>query len=455
MTAAAVLVLGDAAAVAVSYLLGYYTRNLIFSALLHVVPPALPFELLQDKLYVLAAYPFVFAYEGLYTKRLVGWEETRRYLRGVFIATALVVIILFLWRIWVISRLAVGLALGYCIVLAPLTRALLKRLLVRTGLGVKPVVVLGAGGAAELFSRELAKHAVLGYDVVQRVDRRPSDASMDEVLARVTRTDVSLVVVSDAFSGLELQQLFRLAERRFAELMVVPNEALLQTSNTDVEQVGNVLVMKYRYNLLKPVNRYVKRGTELGLVALLAVLLAPLLGLLSLLVAVSSRGPVLFRQRRVGRCGREFSCLKLRTMFVDAESRLADLLKADARVRSEYEQFARIANDPRVTNVGRFLRRYSLDELPQLLNVLRGEMALVGPRPYLPAETTRIGEHLSTIVRVRPGMTGLWQVSGRASLPFRERCVLDDYYIRNWSLWMDFSIMLRTVRAVFGARGAY
>jgi lipopolysaccharide/colanic/teichoic acid biosynthesis glycosyltransferase len=142
-------------------------------------------------------------------------------------------------------------------------------------------------------------------------------------------------------------------------------------------------------------------------------------------------------------------------MYVDAEKRLPELLDGDAAARDEYERYARITRDPRVTPIGRFLRRFSLDELPQLWNVLRGDMALVGPRPYLPDEAGKVGAYLDTIVRVRPGMTGLWQVSGRAELPFRERNVLDEYYIRNWSLWMDLSIVVRTLRAVTGGRGAY
>jgi Undecaprenyl-phosphate galactose phosphotransferase WbaP len=213
--------------------------------------------------------------------------------------------------------------------------------------------------------------------------------------------------------------------------------------------------MKYRYNLLSPLNRYAKRMVELASSLVLALVLLPLFGLLAVLVRASSSGPVFFRQQRIGRQRRLFACVKFRTMYTDAEKRLPDLLDGDARTRAEYERYARITNDPRVTPIGRFLRRTSLDELPQVWNVLRGEMALVGPRPYLPREAEKVGEYLDTIVRVRPGMTGLWQVSGRAELPFRERNVLDEYYIRNWSLWMDLSILLRTLRAVVGGRGAY
>jgi Undecaprenyl-phosphate galactose phosphotransferase WbaP len=214
-------------------------------------------------------------------------------------------------------------------------------------------------------------------------------------------------------------------------------------------------VMKYRYSLLRPLNTFTKSALELAGTVLLLVLLAPLFLMLALLVKISSRGPILFHQKRIGRGRRLFECLKFRTMYQDAEQRLSEMLAGDERVRAEWLKYARITNDLRVTPIGRLLRRYSLDELPQLWNVMRGEMALVGPRPYLPVESDRIGDSLDTIVRVRPGMTGLWQVSGRTSLPFTERLTLDEYYIRNWSLWMDFSIVLRTLRAVVSARGAY
>jgi len=218
--------------------------------------------------------------------------------------------------------------------------------------------------------------------------------------------------------------------------------------------VGSILVMKYRYSLLRPLNTYAKLVVELTGTLLLLIVLSPVFLVLSIVVKVSSRGPVFFRQKRIGRGRRMFECLKFRTMHCDAERRLEEMLATDGALRAEWLNYARIPNDPRVTRPGRFLRRFSLDELPQFWNVLKGEMALVGPRPYLPVESDRIGESLDTIVRVRPGMTGLWQVSGRTSLPFKERLTLDEYYIRNWSLWMDFSIVLRTLRAVVGARGA-
>ncbi len=453
---AAALVAGDVLAVGLSYVVAYFIRNLILN---HGQPPGaqlLPLNMLMEKAYLLAVYPFVFAYEGLYTKRLTGWEETRRYFRGMFISTAFVTILLFMVRFWIVSRVVVLLALVVGIILVPLVRAALNRVLVRVRLRTQPLVLVGSEAAAELFRRELAAHRSLGYDIVELVSRTSADEPVEKLMERSSaHHGATVVVLSDAFAAEELRAIFRLAERRFADLMVVPNAALLQTSAAEIEQVGSVLVMKYRYNLLRPLNTRVKRALELAGSALLLVLFAPLLAVLALLVRFSSPGPVLFRQPRIGRHRKLFDCLKFRTMYADAEERLQVLLRNNPAMREEWERFARITDDPRVTPVGRFLRRYSLDELPQLFNVLRGEMALVGPRPYLPSETSKLGDYLDTITRVRPGLTGLWQVSGRAELPFAERMLLDEYYIRNWSLWMDFSIVLRTVRAVLGARGAY
>jgi Undecaprenyl-phosphate galactose phosphotransferase WbaP len=454
LVATALLVLGDCAAVFACYVLGYLVRSWLQTGIPNAFPSGLHFHTLAEKAFVLAVYPFVFAYEGLYTKRLVAWEEVRRYVRGVAIATAAVMILLFLWRMWIVSRVAVLLALVFSMVLTPIVRALLKRFLTALGLGRQQLSILGGGPAAEQFSKELARHRALGYVVARRVPHNPGAGMIEEALAQAGGPDHVLAVVSDSFTPDELRSVFRLAERQFAELLVVPTAALLQSTAAEVEQVGSTLVMKYRYNLLRPLNIYTKLALELVVTVLLLIALAPLFLVLSLVVKVSSWGPVLFRQKRIGRSRGVFDCLKFRTMYCDAEQRLEEMLASDATLREEWLKYARIPDDPRVTRVGRFLRRFSLDEWPQLWNVLRGEMALVGPRPYLPVESDRIGESLDTIVRVRPGMTGLWQVSGRTSLPFKERLTLDEYYIRNWSLWMDFSILLRTLRAVVGARGA-
>ncbi|MBN2536722.1 undecaprenyl-phosphate galactose phosphotransferase WbaP [candidate division WOR-3 bacterium] len=454
LSAGLVLMLGDLVAVSASYALAYLIRA---SVLTLVLPAAFPFSQVYDKSYLLVVYVFVFAYEGLYTKRLASWEETRRSFRGMVIATAAIMMLPFVLRQLILSRLIVLIAFLVGVALVPLVRLVLRRLLVSAGLLSQSLVLVGRPEMAELLRRELARHRSLGYQVSAHFEptgEEERDLARLRELLGANHYRAALLVFSDAFRPDELKQLFRLAEQSGQEVLVVPNSALLRTQAVETEPVGNLLVMRYRDNLLRPTNVFSKRIVELVLCTTIQVLLLPLTGLVALLVKVSSPGPVLFRQPRIGRNRELFNCLKFRTMRVDAESRLQELLARNPSVREEWEKYARMTNDPRVTTIGRFLRRFSLDELPQFWNVLRGEMSLIGPRPYLPRESGQIGDYLDTIVRVRPGMTGLWQVSGRSALPFRERLVLDEFYIRNWSLWMDFSILLRTFWVVLSGRGA-
>ncbi len=200
------------------------------------------------------------------------------------------------------------------------------------------------------------------------------------------------------------------------------------------------------------INGPVKRAFDILISLAALIILSPLLLTITVLVAGTSRGPVLFRQRRVGRGGASFNMLKFRSMHVDAEARLQELLDLDPCVRAEWQTFQKLANDPRVTWIGRFIRKSSLDELPQLINVLRGDMSIVGPRPILPTQRDFLGDHLLTYEAARPGITGLWQVRGRNDLPFSKRAELGTEYVENWSLGLDMSILAATVPAVFRAR---
>ena len=185
------------------------------------------------------------------------------------------------------------------------------------------------------------------------------------------------------------------------------------------------------------------------------VFVAPLMVAVAIAVFLEDGGPILFAHQRVGRGGRSFPCLKFRSMAVDAEARLEQVLAADPHARAEWAANHKLQNDPRITAVGDFLRRSSLDELPQLLNVLRGEMSLVGPRPVVQAEAAHYGHWFDSYCAVRPGITGLWQVSGRSDTRYRQRVALDVLYVRHKCLSMDFTILVRTVPAVLLRRGSY
>jgi lipopolysaccharide/colanic/teichoic acid biosynthesis glycosyltransferase len=204
--------------------------------------------------------------------------------------------------------------------------------------------------------------------------------------------------------------------------------------------------LQHNRNMLLPLNQLVA--------ALLLILLSPLLAIIVFLIWQSDGGPVLFAHYRVGYEGKLFRCMKFRTMLRNSEEVLSDLLRNDPQARVEWERDHKLVNDPRVTRIGSFLRRSSLDELPQLLNVLRGEMNLVGPRPITVAELARYGRVRWHYLSVRPGITGLWQVSGRNNTTYEQRVALDRRYVEQRSLWLDLGILLRTMRVVAAREGA-
>jgi Undecaprenyl-phosphate galactose phosphotransferase WbaP len=205
---------------------------------------------------------------------------------------------------------------------------------------------------------------------------------------------------------------------------------------------------------LRPGARFVKRAADFIGAVIGTILLAPVLAVIALLIRMDSLGSVFYRQERMGREGRIVTILKFRTMYEDADRKLAEILDADPALREEYEQYHKLQDDPRVTRIGKFLRRYSLDELPQILNVLRGDMSLVGPRAYMPSELAKMNGLARAVLQSPPGMTGLWQVSGRNRLSFADRVNLDVHYIQNWSPWLDLYLLVRTGPVVLSGEGA-
>jgi Sugar transferases involved in lipopolysaccharide synthesis len=233
----------------------------------------------------------------------------------------------------------------------------------------------------------------------------------------------------------------------------------LPMSATNASEIGQpprvaAEIMHYSESKDGAVYKFSRRALDIVVSAILIVVFFPLFALISLAIWIDSPGPIFFVQTRCGYGDRNFKVWKFRTMALDAEQRLADLLAESPEARAEYDRYHKLSNDPRITRIGRFLRKASLDELPQLLNTLKGEMSLIGPRPYLPSERPKIGPALPVILSVRPGVTGLWQVTARNNCTFAERVAIDCAYVRQRSLKADLHILVATVAAVVKARGA-
>jgi Undecaprenyl-phosphate galactose phosphotransferase WbaP len=237
--------------------------------------------------------------------------------------------------------------------------------------------------------------------------------------------------------------------------MVVPNLGGITNSAVAAKDLAGIFAVEIKYNLLDPWALRTKRALDVVATMVGGTLILPFLLMLALLIYLESGRPIFYKDVRMGKEGKTFSCVKFRTMVSNAETLLQTMLEEDAEFREEYSKYHKLRDDPRVTRVGHFLRKTSLDELPQIWNVLRGEMSLVGPRPYLPRESQEIGLSQNEILRVPPGITGPWQVSGRNHVFFTERVKLDARYVRDWSVWLDIVLLARTVKTLLFDRAAY
>lgn len=239
--------------------------------------------------------------------------------------------------------------------------------------------------------------------------------------------------------------------------MVIPDLKGVALLNTALLHLFHeeIFLMNIRNNLKSITNRFTKRLFDIGVSVLSMPVLLPLIGIIGIIIRLETPGFAIYAHDRIGRRGKTFRCYKFRTMQKDAEEKLKEMLGSSDLLRNEWENTWKLKEDPRVTRIGRFLRRSSLDELPQIFNVIKGEMSLVGPRPYLPREKSDIRDNIQVISSAKPGITGLWQVSGRSNTHYKYRVKLDAWYVMNWSLWLDIVILFKTIRVVIRAEGAY
>jgi Undecaprenyl-phosphate galactose phosphotransferase WbaP len=238
-------------------------------------------------------------------------------------------------------------------------------------------------------------------------------------------------------------------------ILVRPQRDNFSLSDSVALDFNGVVGFQVLHNLLNPWSMVVKRLIDISVSIVAIFALAPFLALISLMIRISSPGPIFYRQSRLGKDGKEFKFIKFRTMYINGDEIFQQKLKEDKGFRDEWKKFQKVRLDPRITGIGAFLRKYSIDELPQLLNILKGEMSLVGPRPIMVNQREMYGPGYHDYTQIRPGVTGLWQVSGRNHTTFARRTELDMEYIQRWSLWLDVYIIFHTFKEVVSKDGAY
>lgn len=346
------------------------------------------------------------------------------------------------------------------------------------GINLLPTLVVGTNPEAEQTIRELGERRDLGYRVIGVVDPNggrgssspaaltdiPVVGGLDDLSGLIRELDIQEVIITD--NSIASERLFdamlQIGRRQRVEFRFAPSLFDLLPQKTSVEQIGVLPMVRLFREPLSDVQRFVKRASDIVISVVAVVLTAPVWLAIAVLIKLDSRGPVLFRQERVGMDGRVFLCYKFRTMKADADEALhreayQKNIGGDTSANAGDEEaplFGKVKDDPRVTRFGGRLRRTSFDELPQLLNVLKGDMSVVGPRPPIPYEVEEYDLRHRKRLDMKPGITGLWQVSGRSRLAFEEMVRIDLYYIENWSLWLDLKIILLTLPAILRGEGA-
>ncbi|MGJ5813897.1 undecaprenyl-phosphate galactose phosphotransferase WbaP [Paludibaculum fermentans] len=363
------------------------------------------------------------------------------------------------------SRLALLLAWILTMLLSPFLRQSARYLLGKAGCWGARAVILGSGAAGRNLAMALAGRPSLGFEVVAVLDAGPETQSNDPSqatggleqaapLAAETGATYAILAMPQV-SGSELTALIERHLWPYRHVLILPGLFGISSVDAATCDVAGVLGVEFSHRLMCPVPRLVKRICDLLLAVAGGLLVLPMFVLILLAIRLSTPGPVFYASPRVGENGRRFLAWKFRTMVVGATEVLRQHLDRSPELRAEYERESKLRNDPRITWIGRWLRRSSLDELPQLWNVIRGEMSLVGPRPILDHEVARYGACYQLYKRTRPGLTGLWQVSGRNNTTYAQRLGYVEYYARNWSVWLDLYILCRTVKVVLTGEGAY
>jgi len=416
---------------------------------------------------LLLLFVLVYAALGLYSGISLGSpEELRRLtLSSILVSLFLGVMTLSLRGTGTLFTWSMTLALVLSMILVPLARVCVRLKFAHVPWWGYPTVVLGDPAAVEEIIRHLIDDPGLGLKPVgywssarDRADVCGVPAiGMSELgeFVRGLQGPAYAVLAPSPGSREHLMSMIDRYRPLFSHILVVPGLAQFSCLWVTPKNVGGVLGLEVCQQVFRPSRQFLKRSIDLVLTLALGVAFAPLLAFIAIAILIDSPGPVLYTHRRIGRGGREFLAWKFRSMVPNADGILRGYLQRNPDAAEEWARSQKLKNDPRVTRIGRFLRRSSLDELPQLWNVIRGEMSLVGPRPIVREEIRHYGSDFETYTWVPGGLTGLWQVSGRSETSYQQRVDYDCFYVHNWSVWLDLCILFRTIGTVLSRAGAF
>ncbi len=472
----ALLMVGDLFAILVSFGIGWVISGLLRSSF---QLPAFAQESVAHTVLVVLSYfvlaQFFLSYRcGHYSRFKSFWTEVSQLTKMTLYSAAIGSCVLFLLRMH-FSRLWIILAIASLLLINPLMRLLVKRLMSMAGIWFRPLIIIGTSDRAFDSAKALCSDIAMGYRMAAFIQLETaanrtgegekfkagylSSFQAGQLISSATR-DHQAPHILYSMDTLEDFQYYTVLLDQLTmsskNVIIVPPLMGIPLSGTELMGLSHQdsIMLRLDNNLKKRTSRLIKRSFDVTVSSALIVALSPLL--LFLFVKLKHEGgTAVFAHPRIGRDGRQFRCLKFRSMVVNASDVLAELLASDEEARAEWQRDFKLRKDPRITPLGHFLRKSNLDELPQLFNVLKGDMSLVGPRPIVHEEIDRYGDKYAYYKATRPGMTGLWQTSGRNDLSYAERVNLDVRYVRNWSLWQDIVALLRTFPLFIKRNGAY
>lgn len=394
---------------------------------------------IQKYYWIIFVLLLVLIFEKIYFVRYDFWSDTKRIYKGLILSFVAVFTVISLSKMSAdYSRAFLTLFFLVMFISLPLGKQILKRVLFKLDFFKQKIKIVGTSSLVDKMKEEINNNWYFGYKSVEK------------------NYDV-VVIISKNLSVERLQILIKRYSKFTRDIYIVPYMYHLDFTHTNVVDYFNIRLsaIHIENRLLNYQNIFIKYLFEKTLVIFFLPFALLLHLFLAVLIKLDSKGSVFFKQKRLGKNGKNFSCYKYRSMYTNGDEILKDYLAKNPDEVDYYKIYHKYQNDPRITKIGKILRATSLDEFPQFFNILRGDMNLIGPRPYMLNEKNKIGKFNEDIIlEVKPGITGLWQVSGRNNLTFEERVELDKWYIQNWSLWMDFVIFMKTIKVVLGKVGA-
>lgn len=408
------------------------------------IPQFFPYYLVINFVLVILWIFLLLIYRVYNTKNLFSYQPIINVITlGLFLVSSLS----FFYRGFSYSRLVFIFTWGIAVLFTFLFRIILHIIRI-SFLGRKPVrvLIIGNNEFAKTIIDSGGRESYAKFDLIDK-----KHLEIDELGKFIDERGIQEIIITERIEDDKLLKLISFKRKKGISIKVVPESYLLFSKKLVFDQVSGVPLLEIEFSALESYQGYLKEIMDIVLGTLGLIVFSPFFLIISILIKLDSEGPVFYKHLRVGRYGKPFYLWKFRTMYKDADK----ILESHPELKKEFEKEFKLKNDPRVTRVGRFLRKFSLDEIPQIFNILKGEMSVVGPRPVTFKELEKYGRYAEEILRVKPGLTGLWQVSGRSDVDYSQRVKFDLYYIQNWSILLDIEIILKTIPSVFFGKGAY